>query len=60
MASAADLAGSGAGAGAGGPGMSTEIAEMASPGVRPSVETVCGISWLWKFGGCDGRPLTTD
>lgn len=41
MASAADLAGAGWGAGADGSGgPSTEMAEIASPVVRPSVETV--------------------
>lgn len=62
MASAADFAGagSGAGAGAGGAGMSTEMAEMASAGVRLSEETVCGKPWFWSEGSVGGIPFTTD
>ena len=67
MASAADFAGTGSGAGAGaggagagGAGISTEMAEMASAGVRLSEVTVCGTPWFWSEGSVGGIPFTTD
>ena len=59
MASDADFgagAASGDGVGAGGGGRSTEMADMASAGVRLSAETVCGT--FWSEGRVGGMTAT--
>jgi hypothetical protein len=52
IASAADAV---VGAGCGG-GSSTEMADMASPGVLNSVETVWGMFWFCRDGWGGGMP----